>query len=99
MKDRRRASRESMAWTLAFGQPEDRAPTHWLRGDARGRDGGVRQKVAAGVSSKIGKFGFGGKPEEIGLIRCGPSDLADQIGSCEATAHMSYSVRRATFMS
>jgi hypothetical protein len=22
MKDRRRASRESMAWTLAFGQPE-----------------------------------------------------------------------------
>ena len=28
MKDRRRASRESMAWTLAFGQPEDRTPTH-----------------------------------------------------------------------
>jgi hypothetical protein len=48
-KDRRRASRESMAWTLAFGQPEDRTPTHWLRGDARGRDGGVRQEPAAGV--------------------------------------------------
>ena len=28
MKDRRRASRESMAWTLAFGQPEDRTPAH-----------------------------------------------------------------------
>jgi hypothetical protein len=25
MKDRRRASRESMGWTLAFGQPEDRS--------------------------------------------------------------------------
>jgi hypothetical protein len=36
MKDRRRASRASMAWTLAFGQPEDCTPTHWLRGDARG---------------------------------------------------------------
>jgi predicted oxidoreductase len=30
MKDRRRASRESMAWTLAFRQPEDHTPTHWL---------------------------------------------------------------------
>jgi hypothetical protein len=47
MKDRRRASRESMAWTLAFGQPEDRTPTHWLRADARGRDGGVHKKLAA----------------------------------------------------
>jgi len=28
MKDRRRAGRESVAWTLAFGQPEDRTPTH-----------------------------------------------------------------------
>ena len=28
MKDRRRASRESVVWTLAFGQPEDRTPTH-----------------------------------------------------------------------
>jgi hypothetical protein len=27
-EDRRRASRESVAWTLAFGQPEDRTPTH-----------------------------------------------------------------------
>jgi hypothetical protein len=26
-----------------------------------------------------------------GLIRCGLSDLADQIGSCPTTAHMSYS--------
>jgi hypothetical protein len=28
MKDRRRASRESIAWTLALGQPEDRTPAH-----------------------------------------------------------------------
>ena len=28
MKDRRRASRESMAWTLAFGYREDRTPMH-----------------------------------------------------------------------
>jgi hypothetical protein len=46
MKGRRRASRESMVWTLAFGQLEDRKPTHWLRRDARGRDGGVREKLA-----------------------------------------------------
>jgi hypothetical protein len=32
-------------WTLAFGHHEDRTPTH---GDARGRDGGVCQEVAAG---------------------------------------------------
>jgi hypothetical protein len=38
-----------MAWTLAFGQPEDRTPTHWLRGDARGRDGGIREELAAGM--------------------------------------------------
>jgi hypothetical protein len=33
-------------WTLAFGHHEDRTPTH---GDARGRDGGVREELAAGV--------------------------------------------------
>jgi hypothetical protein len=49
MRDRRRASREPMAWTLAFEQPEDRTPTHWLRGDARGRDGGIREELAAGM--------------------------------------------------
>ena len=48
MKDRRRASRESVAWTLAFGQPEERTPTHG-RGEPRGRDGGVREELAAGV--------------------------------------------------
>jgi hypothetical protein len=52
MKDRLRASRESMAWTLAFRQPEDRTPTHWLRGDARGRYDGIREKLAAGVMTK-----------------------------------------------
>jgi len=40
MKDRRRAGRESVAVDLAFGQHEDRTLT-WLRGDARGRDGGA----------------------------------------------------------
>jgi hypothetical protein len=33
-------------WTLAFEYHEDRTPTH---GDARGRDGGVREELAAGV--------------------------------------------------
>jgi hypothetical protein len=28
MKDHCRTSRESVAWTLAFGQPEDLTPTH-----------------------------------------------------------------------
>ena len=28
MDDRRRASRKSVAWTLAFAQPDDRTPTH-----------------------------------------------------------------------
>jgi hypothetical protein len=56
MKDRRRASRESMVWTLAFGQPEDRAPTHRLRGDARGRDGGFREELAAGMKEKPRAF-------------------------------------------
>src|SRR6266478_7200022 len=32
-------------WTLAFGQHEDRTPMH---GDARGRDGGVRQAAGGG---------------------------------------------------
>jgi hypothetical protein len=30
-------------WTLAYGDHEDRTPTHGLRCTARGRDGGVRQ--------------------------------------------------------
>jgi hypothetical protein len=34
-------------WTLAFGQHEDR--TSRLRANARGRDGGIRQELAAGV--------------------------------------------------
>jgi hypothetical protein len=48
MDDRRRASRKSVAWTLAFAQPDDRTPAHGY-GDARGRDGGIRKKLAAGV--------------------------------------------------
>jgi hypothetical protein len=37
-------------WTLAFGQHEDRAPTPRLRADARGRDGRLRQELAAGMA-------------------------------------------------
>ena len=37
-------------WTLAFGQHEDRSVADArLRGDARGRDGGVREELAEGV--------------------------------------------------
>ena len=36
-------------WTLAFGYQEDRTPTHPLRCDPRGRDGSVREELAAGV--------------------------------------------------
>jgi hypothetical protein len=35
-------------WTLAFGHHEDRTPTHGYA--TRGRDGGVREIVEAGVS-------------------------------------------------
>jgi hypothetical protein len=34
-------------WTLAFGHHEGRTADARLRADARGRDGGVRQVVAA----------------------------------------------------
>src|SRR5262245_61130769 len=45
-KTARRASRDSAAWTLAFGQDEDRTPTH---GDEPTRVAryGVREKLAA----------------------------------------------------
>jgi hypothetical protein len=36
-------------WTLAFGHHEDRTPTPRLCRDARGRDGGIRQELAAGM--------------------------------------------------
>ena len=49
MKDRRRAGRESLAWTLAFGQPEDRTPTHGYAATRVGCDGGVREELAARV--------------------------------------------------
>jgi len=41
-----------------------------LRGDARGRDGGVRQKLAAGAFLRSGGgSAFGGKPEHICSLR------------------------------
>ena len=53
-------------WTLAFGQHEDRIPTHGYAADARGRDGGVRQELAAGVVLRSeGRSAFGGKPENV----------------------------------
>jgi hypothetical protein len=36
-------------WTLAFGYHEDRTPTHGVCRDPRGRDEGVRKKLATGV--------------------------------------------------
>jgi hypothetical protein len=36
-------------WTLAFGHHEDSTPTHRLRADARGGDGGVCEKLTAGA--------------------------------------------------
>jgi hypothetical protein len=56
MDDRRRTSRKSVAWTLAFAQSDDRTPTHGY-GDARGRDGGIRQELAAGVKESPGRAG------------------------------------------
>src|SRR5262245_64485886 len=56
-------------WTLAFWQHEDRTPTHGYTDDARGRDGGFRQKVAArAVLRSGGRSAFGGKPEKHLLI-------------------------------
>src|SRR5262249_28308353 len=53
-------------WTLAFWQHEDRTPTHGYADDARGRDGGFRQKVVAGaVLRSGGRSAFGGKAENI----------------------------------
>jgi hypothetical protein len=40
---------EATPWT----RHEDRTPTPWLHGDERGRDGGVRQELAAGVTTAI----------------------------------------------
>jgi hypothetical protein len=77
MKDRRRASRECMAWTLAFGQPEDRTPTHWLRGDARGRDGGVRQGRPESEKAWTGRLAA-----RFRTIQVCPKDLRAASGAC-----------------
>jgi hypothetical protein len=39
-------------WTLVFRHHEDRTGNPRLRGDARGRDGGVRKELAAGIKLK-----------------------------------------------
>ena len=44
----------SWMWKLAFGYHEDRTPTQGYARAARGRDGGVRQKLAAGVVPRSG---------------------------------------------
>ena len=43
-------------WTLVFGRHEDRAPTHGYAADARGGDGGVREKLAATMKFKKKHF-------------------------------------------
>jgi len=49
---------------LALGHHEDCTPTHGYAGDARGRDGGVRQELAAGVVLRSGgRSAFGGKAD------------------------------------
>ena len=47
-------------WTLAFGHHEDRTPDPRLCRDARGRNGGLCEELAAGV---------GGVPPEIWRFR------------------------------
>jgi len=47
----------SWMWTLAFGQHEDRTPTHKPRAErARGGDCGVRQGLAAGMTTVFGHY-------------------------------------------
>jgi hypothetical protein len=40
-------------WTLAFGHHEDRMPTHGYE-PTRGRDGGIREELAAGMIEHLG---------------------------------------------
>jgi hypothetical protein len=40
-------------WTLIYGHHEDRIADARLRADARGRDGDVREELAAGVSRPL----------------------------------------------
>ena len=44
-------------WTLAFGQHEDRNTDARLCRDARGRDGDVREELAAGIKAVHGEEG------------------------------------------
>jgi hypothetical protein len=39
-------------WTPAFGHHEDRTPTHGYAATRRGRDGGVREKLATGIANR-----------------------------------------------
>ena len=53
-------------WTLAYGDHEDRTPTHGYEGNARGRDEGIRQVVAARELAAPGSASplrLRGKPE------------------------------------
>jgi hypothetical protein len=47
-------------WTLAYGQHEDRSPTHGLRGDPRDGDGRLRQELVAGVRAFGPLLGYSG---------------------------------------
>jgi hypothetical protein len=43
---------QSWTWTLAFEHHEERTPTHGPRGDTRGLDGCLRQKLATAGSKR-----------------------------------------------
>ena len=53
----------AVAWTLAYGHHEDRWPIYGYEPTREGRDGRVREELAAGVV--LGRSAFGGKPENI----------------------------------
>src|SRR5215831_16005765 len=58
----------------------------WLRGDARGRDGGVHEELTAGVV--LGRSAFGGKPENMCSFRALP--LLTPSGHLEAITRRAY---------
>jgi len=49
MKDRRRASWESVGWTLAYGHHEDRTPTHGYEPTREAAMTALAKEPAAGM--------------------------------------------------
>ena len=46
----------SETWTFTFGAPRRPRADARLRADARGRDGGVREELAAGMTTVFGSL-------------------------------------------